>query len=392
MTCYKPRLYCNMASLLRSFFVIICTTAGLTGCIRTSGLPEGTRAPLRSAMRVAPRNESNIETKVIKISFSGDILIHGAIYREARKEAKNSKIYNFDSMLNDINREVGADINICHLETILADKEPSAYPRFSTPVELAGSLRRGGFHGCSNASNHSLDYGAEGVVSTIDALDANYVKHAGTRKNKNDPSYSLYTFNGVTIAHLSYTFSTNGMPIMYPWSINMLSAATILRESAKAKLLSDVVVVSIHFGTEYSTLPDSLQKSISDELTLSPNIDAIIGHHAHVVQPQVTLNGKPVFYGLGNLLSAQEQTYAPSGNMGVVVTLKFTVNAREAVFSGYEYLPTIVNSNGWKIEVANNVSLKRIKLMCLSIENAYNLLGDSGTLNAKSENFYNKNC
>lgn len=389
MTYYKHRLYYNMMALLRCFFVSACISAGLAGC--ASGLPEETRATTGGAVHIEPLSRAHIENKVVKISFSGDILIHGAIYKEAKRIATVNR-YNFDPMLNGINREVNADINICHLETILADKEPFAYPRFSTPVELAGSLSRGGFHGCSNASNHSLDYGIEGVVSTIDALEANYVKHAGTRKNKNDSSYSIYTFNGVTIAHLSYTFSTNGMPVVRPWSINMLNTATILRESAKAKLLYDVVVVSIHFGTEYSTLPDSLQKSISNELTLSPNIDAIIGHHAHVVQPQVTLNGKPVFYGLGNLLSAQEQTYAPSGNMGVVVTLKFTVNSSEAIFSGYEYLPTIVNSNGWKIEVANNVSLNRIKLMCLSIENANNLLGVEGTLNAKSENFYNKNC
>ena len=389
MTYYKHRLYYNMIALLRCFFVSACVSAGLTGC--ASDVADVDGAPVRGAVHIEPRSETAIETKVVKVSFSGDILIHGAIYKEAKRISTVSS-YSFDPMLNGINQEVNADINICHLETILADKEPSAYPRFSTPVELAGSLRRSGFHGCSTASNHSLDYGIEGVASTIDALEANYVKHTGTRKNKNDASYSLYTFNGVTIAHLSYTFSTNGMPVVYPWSVNMLSTATILRESAQAKRVADVVVVSIHFGTEYSTLPDSLQKSISGKLTLSPNIDAIIGHHAHVIQPQVTLNGKPVFYGLGNLLSAQEQTYAPSGNMGVVVTLKFTVNSSEAVFSGYEYLPTIVNSSGWKIEVSSNVSLTRVKLMCLSIENANSLLGIEGTLNAASKNFYNKNC
>lgn len=317
--------------------------------------------------RDAPRPSAVDETvKGVRISFSGDILVHEAIYRKAN----TSNGYNFDGNLNKVALAASADINICHLETVLSKEEPSTYPRFRTPESLGSALRINGFHGCSLASNHSIDYGYQGIVSTINTLDRYGIRHAGTRKSPLSSKVALYNAGGITVAHLSYTFSTNGIKLTEPWHVNMLDIRTILEDSKSAKNSSDIVVVSLHFGTEYLQTPDSYQLQVVRTLTQSRYIDAIVGHHAHVVQPFAMVNAKPVFYGLGNLLSAQEQTYSPTGNMGVIVTLNFSVVDKVALFSGYSYLPTIVNSGNWRVEYAANFSPGKIGLLCDSIANS----------------------
>lgn len=323
----------------------------------------------------------------ISVSFSGDILVHGAIYRKA----KTGTSYNFTENLNKVALAANADINICHLETVLSRKEPSAYPRFRTPEPLGAALRVNGFHGCSLASNHSIDYGYEGIVSTIDIMRQNGLKHTGTRKSPIDSKVALYTAGGVTVAHLSYTFSTNGIKLKEPWHVNMIDVRTILQDSERAKNAGNIVVVSLHFGTEYLQTPDIYQTRLVNTLTKSPHIDAIVGHHAHVVQPFARINGKPVFYGLGNLLSAQEQIYAPTGNMGVIVTLNFSLSGEKILFSGYNYLPTAVNSGTWRVEYASSFSLRSLRLLCDSIANSGRMMV-GGTLDDASAKLSATRC
>ena len=343
-----------------------------------------TLVDIESVMRGAVPREP---LKSVRISFSGDILVHKAIY----SKANTGNGYNFDANLNKVALATGANINICHLETVLSKQEPSTYPRFRTPESLGGALHINGFHGCSLASNHSIDYGYEGIVSTIDALDRYGVRHVGTRKSPFSSKVAVYNTDGITTAHLSYTFSTNGITLVKPWHVNMLDTRTILEDSKAAKKLADIVVVSLHFGTEYLQTPDSYQISVVRVLTKSPYIDAIVGHHAHVVQPFALVNDKPVFYGLGNLLSAQEQRYSPTGNMGVMVTLNFSIIGETAFFAGYSYLPTIVNSSNWKVEYAANFSPSKIRLLCDSIANSTSKMV-GGTLEKESAKLEKNRC
>ena len=114
------------------------------------------------------------------VAFGGDILIHSGVWAAA----DTGEGYDFSPMLAPIApRLTEADLAICHLEVTLArPEEPlSSYPRFRAPGVLATDLAEAGFDGCSVASNHALDFGEQGVVATLDGLDA---RRPGPRRHR----------------------------------------------------------------------------------------------------------------------------------------------------------------------------------------------------------------
>src|SRR5205823_4320875 len=154
---------------------------------------------------------------------------------------------------------------ICHLETPLAAAAGPyrGYPRFSVPPQIAPALAAVGYDSCSTASNHSLDQGTEGIRRTLDALDAAGIRHAGSYRSAADHDrVNMLDVRGVKVAHLSYTFSFNGLsraPGM-PWQANLTEAADILAEAHRARSQgAAIVVLSLHWGTEYLHAPNANQ-------------------------------------------------------------------------------------------------------------------------------------
>jgi poly-gamma-glutamate capsule biosynthesis protein CapA/YwtB (metallophosphatase superfamily) len=80
----------------------------------------------------------------------------------------------------------------------------------------------------------------------------------------------------------------------------------ILADAARARRAgAEIVIASLHCCTEYNPAPDPTQIAIVAALLASPDVDLVIGHHAHVVQPIERINGKWVAYGLGNHVAQQ---------------------------------------------------------------------------------------
>ena len=96
----------------------------------------------------------------------------------------------------------------------------------------------------------------------------------------------------------------------------------MLADAASARRAgADVVIASVHCGTEYTPDPQPAQHAIAAALLDSPDVDLVIGHHAHVVQPLERINGKWVAYGLGNQVA--EQTL-PATNDSVITRFTLT--------------------------------------------------------------------
>ena len=163
---------------------------------------------------------------------------------------------------------LSADINVCHLETPLTVAEPSTYPVFSTPTQLASALKVAGFDGCSIASNHSLDQGTVGVVSTITTMRAAGLKTAGARKASGGTSIGWYTAaNGLRFAQIAFTYGFNGrsLPSDKSWMVNRIRERDILAAARRAREQgADVVIATLHWGTEYSTRANSMQRTLAN--------------------------------------------------------------------------------------------------------------------------------
>jgi poly-gamma-glutamate capsule biosynthesis protein CapA/YwtB (metallophosphatase superfamily) len=257
----------------------------------------------------------------LTVVASGDVLLHSALWRQAATDA-GGRGYDFRPLFSGVRPVVSAaDLAICHLETPLGPPRGpfSGYPVFVVPPQVAQAVRDAGYDTCSTASNHSLDAGAVGIRRTLDALDAVGVAHPGTYRSAREHAIpTVLSVKGVPVAHLSYTFSFNGLrrPAGTPWLANDLDAAKILDEARRARAAgAQIVIVSLHWGTEYSSSADAGQVSVARRLLASPYIDLILGHHAHVVQPFERIGGKWVVYGMGNQLANQPRAVTRDGVM-----------------------------------------------------------------------------
>jgi Ca2+-binding RTX toxin-like protein len=109
----------------------------------------------------------------------------------------------------------------------------------------------------------------------------------------------------VRVAHLAYTIGTNELrPTDARWSVNLIDAGAILADARWARENgAEFTIVSLHWGTQYQVSPDWEQTRLAETLTASPDVDLILGHHVHAVQPIARVNGTVVVYGMGDHLS-----------------------------------------------------------------------------------------
>jgi len=148
---------------------------------------------------------------------------------------------------------------------------------------------------------------------------------------------------GVRIAFLSYTSVSNGQAVPHPWSVNWASAGAILRDARRARRHgARIVIVNIHWGSEFVAAVSPQQRALARRLTRSPAVDAIVGQHVHVVQPIRRMNGKPVVFGEGNLISNQTSACCPAASQdGLIALIDFVVRpGQPARASRIRYVPT----------------------------------------------------
>jgi poly-gamma-glutamate synthesis protein (capsule biosynthesis protein) len=309
------------------------TTPGVaTTASATAARPRPSAATRPTTRRPTPATTSpEFKPRSFAVLAAGDILLHDGLWKQAARDAtaEGKDGYDFGPLLAGVQPAVSrADLAICHLETPVGPPEGpfTNFPVFSVPPQIAPAIAETGFDTCSTASNHSLDGGEAGIDRTLDALDAAGVKHTGTARSAAEAAKpDLLQVRGVTVAQLSYTFGFNGIhrPADKPWLANLTDVRAILAAAHKAKAAgADVVILSLHWGTEYSHAVDDSQSSLARKLLASPDIDLIIGCHTHVVEPMEKINGKWVVYGMGNLVAYQQ--FSPDTRDGIMPEFTFT--------------------------------------------------------------------
>jgi hypothetical protein len=289
----------------------------------------------------APRRASDDVIQFV-VSGSGDLLIHEPVWERALALGGGHR-YNFAPLFGRIKPFVkAADLRLCHVETPMTPAPPTGYPVFNTPPELATAIRQTGWHAASTASNHTLDQGQSGDDDTIRALNREGVLHTGSYASAAAQHKPLImTVKGVRVAFLAYTEFTNGIPLPHPWSVNLAGSERILADAHRARMDgAQAVIVNLHWGNQFVAEPSSFQVSLADRLTQSPDITAIIGQHAHVVQPIRFINGKAVVFGEGNLISNETAACCTVETQdGMIVLLTITVDSRGARVTRIRYVP-----------------------------------------------------
>lgn len=294
----------------------------------------------------------------LTVAASGDLLVHAPIYQRA-KALGGGRRYEFRPLLRYVQPILrSADLALCHLETPMGPGPPHGYPRFNTPKGLARAVKATGWDACSTASNHSLDGGRRALASTLRTLDAHGIRHTGTFGSRAARERTLLLkVKGVDVAFLSYTETTNGIPLPFAWSVNLASAARILADARAARRRgAKVVIVNLHWGSEYQRAPSRFQKRLARALTASKAVTAIVGQHVHVVQPIRSVHGKLVVFGEGNLLS--NQSSPPATQDGLVALLEIEVAGARSRVRAIRYVPVWVRRSDYTV-IPVGVGLRR---------------------------------
>ncbi len=274
--------------------------------------------------------------KTFTMAITGDIMCHNTMYQDAYDTT--TKTYDFSHIFEDIKYHIQiADIAVGNLETTFAGEKIgySGYPTFNTPETLANNLKKIGFDVLSTANNHCMDKGYSGLESTIKYLDKADIAHTGTYASKESQQEIIVkNVKGVSIAFLSFTYGTNGIkiPSGKEYSVNLIDKDLILEQLKLAKAQGpDLICVSMHWGTEYQTTPNSTQKEWADFL-FKNGADIIIGNHPHVLQPMEkrtikledgTTKDGFVVYSLGNFMANQNYKYTQDS---AILNLSITKN------------------------------------------------------------------
>jgi poly-gamma-glutamate synthesis protein (capsule biosynthesis protein) len=185
---------------------------------------------------------------------------------------------------------------IANFEAAMAHPHVKAPPftfLFSIQEQYTKALFRQGFDVLSLANNHSYDYGGEGFERTKNTLKASGARVFGSSNEVNNDSVVFLDMGGESVA-LVGIHTVYGMP----------ETEAVLEVLAYAKEKSDMQIVYIHWGIEYELVHENTQEQFAKFL-IDNGVDAIVGHHPHVVQDIGMYKGAPIFYSLGNFIFDQ---------------------------------------------------------------------------------------
>lgn len=303
--------------LLLAIILILCG-----GCVSVSSepeetvsLPEEVTSSESSSEEEIPEPPEDIITEATLVAV-GDNLIHDVIYYQAAKRTDDGS-YDFIPVYEQVKEQIsGADLAYINQETQMAGSmEPSTYPMFNTPVEMAKNLAELGFDVINLANNHMLDKGVQGLGETIELLRKTEGISAIIGAYDRSGEYGepvIIEKNDIKFGFVGFAQQTNGLRLpkdyenMIIYTDNtdeMYNRIQMLRDEA------DVVIVSVHWGDEGFNKPNKYQRELAQQFA-DWGVDIVIGTHPHVLQPVEYLNGENgsttiVFYSLGNFVSAQ---------------------------------------------------------------------------------------
>lgn len=297
--------------------------------------------------------EPAVVAKTVTFTALGDNLIHSSIYKQAARRAEGDG-YDFEyAYAGAADLLDKADITVLNQETLICNDifEPSTYPCFNSPVALGDYMAELGVDVFTIANNHTLDKGVKGLSACLDYYDERGMVRVGAYRNEEDrENIRVVEKDGVRVAFLCYTESLNGLnlPEDTELQIGRFDKDTIIKEIEAADEISDICVVSLHWGTENSGVVEDYQRAAATEFA-EAGADVIIGNHPHVLREIEVIDtsdgGQTLCaYSLGNFISAQS---VGTNLIGGVLNFGVTVEeGRENVICDTEFIPIVTHYDG----------------------------------------------
>lgn len=263
--------------LIKKFLPTLIVLLGLWGC-------------------TSPKQEG------LLVYVTGDVMLDRGV-RQAIKRKGISHL--FANTADSFKTADAVVVNLeCPLTSVVApQKKPFTFrgdPSWADSLKLVGVT-----HACL-ANNHSFDQGAAGLQETVGRLKRSGIAPIGGGTGWEERyTPALICKGGDSLALFSAFFLSTG-----PWEnkgeemgicqSNATKLGTTISQY-KQKHPHTKAIAILHWGTEYEERANQMQRQQADTLA-SYGADMVIGHHPHVKQGTDTLQGKLVYYSLGNFI------------------------------------------------------------------------------------------
>lgn len=322
-------------------------------------------------------SQSQQQKTHLRLIATGDMIPHDAI-NERAKQSDGS--YEYSNMFGEMGLLFKkSDIRFCN-QAVLAGANGfgvSGYPVFNSPTEFSRDMTELGCNVINTGSNHTNDLSQKEIDTSLNNWDKLDVKAvAGANRSKDELNKIRYfEADGVKFSFLSYTTYSN-KPSSNGYSVTMYDAGLAKSQITQAKSNSDIVIVSMRWGTEYSSDINENQKKLSKELA-DMGVDIVFGHGPHVLEPVDQITNKDnhktlVWYSLGNFFNAQLELEALFNGIAVL-----DINLSTKTVDGISYLPVYMHYEWSESEKAQNDLMARKNFNMFTFEDGQSALESS---------------
>lgn len=273
--------------------------------------------------------------------FGGDIMLSRTVNSKMEKyQNYNWPLEHIASLFSEV------DLAIANLESpfLFTNNYQVLIDSFSFKAnpKSVSALTLAGFDVLSLANNHILNQGPKGLADTYKVLGDAGISYIGSREH----NLVVKESNGTKFAFLSYTYEASQL-------ITSISDESVATDILAAKKQSDVVIVVMHAGTEYTRKPNQTQIDFA-HLAIDSGADLIVGTHPHWPQTMETYKDKTIIYSLGNLVFDQMWSYDTS--VGLVAKVYFDGKVQ----SNIEYIPISIKDYGQATVMTDSVSREKL--------------------------------
>ena len=262
----------------------------------------------------------------VVIQAAGDVMLGG---RWEQQVARNGYFHAFERIAPELKK---ADITLVNLEAPLTSRGSEFVDkkyRFRVRPQAVAALKKAGITTVTLANNHSMDFGKEGLLDTLQQLKKAGIGHVGAGKHLAAARRPVfYDIRGTRVAILGYSLT---LPSEFWASENRAGTAPLMEKLVKediaaARTQAAIVLVTVHWGEEGTTRLREYQPRLA-RLMIDSGADAVIGHHPHILQGIEHYKRGIIFYSLGNFAFASKSRIA---DRTLLVRLSFDGDKRTA--------------------------------------------------------------
>ena len=230
------------------------------------------------------------------IGAVGDISFKGGHEDQATNRIFDNILANFEEV----------DFMVANLESPLVRAEirpVSGKCTLRGCIEWAAVLKKNRIDLVTLANNHMMDYGEEGLFSTMVALDEAGISYVGAGKNRQTACLPAFReIAGRKIAFLARS-SVEVSSLCYAGEaqpgVAFLDEDELVDSIRQCRNNADLIVVMLHWGMEHYHYPSPQQRSLASRI-VSAGADILLGHHPHVLQGEERIGDAVVSYSSGN--------------------------------------------------------------------------------------------